>query len=96
VVVVAGGVKSGAPVGAPVVVGIVATETVSILLVLLYWDGQAEFNAYNIYALNYGYSRGYSVRDVAPCYLAAFRQCQQLQSEIPSFDGVSFCFAFTF
>jgi hypothetical protein len=29
-------------------------------------------------ALNYGYSRGYSVRNVAPCYLVAFCQRQQL------------------
>jgi hypothetical protein len=34
-------------------------------------------------ALNYGYFCGFDVHDVALCYLVAFRQRQQTQSELP-------------
>jgi hypothetical protein len=44
-------------------------------------------------ALNYGYSCGFDVHDVAPCYLVAFRQRQQLQGELPLMGLVS---TFTF
>ncbi len=72
--------------GAPVVVVAAPVVVLMLLVMALKWTTV-------LIALNYGYYRGFNVHDVAPCYLVAFRQRQQLQSELPSMVLVS---AFTF